>query len=117
MADSESKYWGLADLEALEAAVLEAKNAPAGGPAEGVVFLPEGQELDGPLRRAIINALPEGTTFGFNSDTGERTWMHIIGPGDSSNPVLTREVLNTAPASLNRPTLDSQAGPRPAVGY
>ena len=68
------------------------------------MFLPEGQELDGPLRRAIISALPEATTFGFNSDTGERTWMHVIGPGDSSNPVLTREVLNTA----HCPRLDSQ---------
>lgn len=97
---------GLADLDALEAAVLEAKNAPAGGPPEDAVFLPEGQDLDGPLRRAIIDALPEGTTFGFNGDGDERTWMHVIGPGESSNPVLTREVLNTALASLNRPTLE-----------
>jgi Clp amino terminal domain, pathogenicity island component len=98
---------GLADLDALEAAVLEAKNAPAGGPPEDAVFLPEGQEMDGPLRRAIADALPEGTTFGFNGDGDERTWMHVIAPGGSSNPVLTREVLNTALASLNCPTLDS----------
>ena len=98
---------GLADLDALEAAVLEAKNAPASGPPEDAVFLPEGQEMDGPLRRAIIDALPEGTTFGFSSDTDELTWMHVIGPGNSGNPVLTREVLNTALASLNCPTLDS----------
>lgn len=98
---------GLADLGALEAAVLEAKNAPAGAPPEDAVFLPEGQEMDGPLRRAIIDALPEGTTFGFSGDTDERTWMHVIGPGDSSNPVLTREVLNAALASLDCPTLDS----------
>lgn len=98
---------GLADLDALEAAVLEAKNAPPGGPPEDAVFLPEGQEMDGPLRRAVAGALPGGTTFGFNSDGDERTWMHVIGPGDSSNPVLTREVLNAALASLNRPTLDS----------
>ncbi len=98
---------GLADLDALEAAVLEAKNAPAGGPPEDAVFLPEGQEMDGPLSRAIADALPEGTTFCFNSDTDERTWMHVIGPGDTSNPALTREVLNTALASLNRPALDS----------
>jgi Clp amino terminal domain, pathogenicity island component len=98
---------GLADLDALEAAVLEAKNAPASGPPQDAVFLSEGQEMDGPLRRAIADALPARTTFGFNSDTGERTWMRVIGPGDSSNPELTREVLNTALASLNRPTLDS----------
>jgi hypothetical protein len=37
---------GLADLGALEAAVLAAKNA-ASGPPEDAVFLPEGQEMDG----------------------------------------------------------------------
>jgi len=95
---------GLADLDALEAAVLEAKNAPP-GPHEGAVFLPEGQEMDSPLRRAIADALPDGTTFGFNSGGDERTWMHVIGPG-GSNPELTREVLNAALASLNRPPLD-----------
>jgi Clp amino terminal domain, pathogenicity island component len=96
---------GLADLDALEAAVLEAKNAPP-GPHEGAVFLPEGQEMDSPLRRAIVDALPDGTTFGFNSGGDERTWMHVIGP-HGSNPELTREVLNAALASLNRPPLDS----------
>jgi hypothetical protein len=96
---------GLADLDAVEAAVLEAKNAPAGGPPEDAVFLPEGQELDGPLRRAVIGALPEGTTFGFNSGPDERTWMHVIGPGDSRDPGATRDVLNNALASLGRPTL------------
>jgi hypothetical protein len=98
---------GLADLADLEAAVLAAKNAPPGGPPDDAVFLPEGQELDGPLRRAIADALPDGTTFAFNGDTRERTWMHVIGPGDSGGPGRTREVLNTALASLNRPTLDS----------
>jgi Clp amino terminal domain, pathogenicity island component len=95
---------GLADLDVLEAAVLEAKCASAGGPPENAVFLPQGQEMDRPLRRAIIGALPEGTTFGFNSDGGERTWLQVIGPGDSRDPKLTRDVLNTALARLNRPT-------------
>jgi len=98
---------GLADLDALEAAVVAAMNAPPGGPPEGAVFLPEGQEMDSPLRRAIAGALPDGTTYGFSGDTGEHTWMQVIGPGDTSDPALTREVLNTALASLNRPTLDS----------
>ena len=98
---------GLADLHALEAAVLAAKNAPPGGPPEDAVFLPEGQEMDGPLRRAIADALPDGTTFGFNCGAEERMWMHLIGPGDSSKPGLARKVLNRALASLNRPTLDS----------
>jgi hypothetical protein len=95
---------GLADLDALEAAVLEAKNAPP-GPHEGAVFLPEGQAMDSALRRAIVEALPDGTTFGFNSGGDERTWMHVIGPG-GSNPEITPEVLNAALASLNRPPLD-----------
>jgi hypothetical protein len=92
-----------ADLDALEAAVLEAKNVPASGPPQDAVFLPEGQEMDRPLRRAIAEALPDGTTFGFNRGD-ERTWMHVIGPGDSRDPVLSREVLNAALARLNRPT-------------
>jgi len=96
---------GLADLDALEAAVLEAKNAPA-GPGEDAVFLPEGQGMDGPLSRAIADALPEGTTFGFNCDADERTWMHVIGPGGSLGCGVTREVLNAALASLGRPAPD-----------
>src|SRR5262249_9702376 len=50
----------LADLGAVEAAVLTAKNAPPGGPPEGAVFLPAGKELDGPLRRTMGDALPRG---------------------------------------------------------
>ncbi len=94
---------GLADLDALEAAVLEAKNAPAAGPPADAVFLPEGQRMDRPLRKAIIDALPEGTTFGFNRGGDEPAWMQVIGPGDSGDPAVTREVLATALASLDRP--------------
>jgi Clp amino terminal domain, pathogenicity island component len=94
---------GLADLDAVEAAVLAAKNAPA-GPGEDAVFLPAGQELDGPLERAIIEALPEGATFGFNHDE-DRSWIVVIGSGWSHDPGVTREVLNTALASLGRPAL------------
>ena len=98
---------GLADLDALETAVLEALNAAASGPPGDAVFLPEGQELDGPLTRAIADALPDGTTFGFNSDADERTWIHVIGPGHSTDPAVTRDVLNIALASLGRPALGS----------
>ena len=94
----------LADLDAVEAAVLEAKNAPA-GPSEDAVFLPEGQKLDSPLQRAIIDALPDGTTFGFNFTEDGRTWIHVLGPEGSSGPTVTREVLNTALARLGRPGL------------
>jgi hypothetical protein len=97
----------LVDLDALEAAVLDALNAPPSGPPEDAVFLPEGQEMDGPLRRAVANALPEETTFTFGSDPDEGTWLRVIGPGDTSNLALTREVVNTALASLNRPAVDS----------
>jgi Clp amino terminal domain, pathogenicity island component len=97
----------LVDLDALEAAVLEALNAPPSGPPEDAVFLPDGQEMDGPLRRAVANALPEETTFAYNSAPDERTWIRVFGPGDASNPALTREVLNTALSSLNRPVVDS----------
>jgi hypothetical protein len=96
----------LADLDALEAAVLEAKNAPAGGPPADALFLPEGQEMDRALRRAIATALPEGTTFGFNAGAGERTWVHVFGPGPAVSPELTREVVNAALASLDRPAVD-----------
>ena len=98
---------GLADLGALEAAVLAAKNAQASGPPEDAVFLPEGQEMDGPLRRAIVDALPEGTTFGFNHGGDERTWMHVIGPDGALAPEVTRQVLNTALISLGCPGLGS----------
>ena len=90
---------GLADLDAVEAAVLEAKNAPPAGPPGDAVFLPAGQEMDRRLRRAIIDALPEGTTFGFNHGA-ERTWMHVIGADGGLGPEVSRAVLNTALASL-----------------
>ena len=97
----------LADLDALDAAVVEAANAPV-GPAEGAVFLPEGQQLDSPLLNAIGDAVPEGATFGFNgrAETG-KTWIHVFGPGGSLGHESSREVLNTALASLGRPTLGS----------
>jgi Clp amino terminal domain, pathogenicity island component len=96
---------GLADLDVLDAAVVEAMNAPV-GPGEGAVFLPEGEQLDSPLSKAIVDALPEGATFGFNGADG-RTWIHVFGPGGSLGGEASREVLNTALVSLGRPGLDS----------
>ena len=100
---------GLADLDALEAAVLAAKNAPLRAPADAV-FLPDGQVLDSALMRAVTDALPDGTTFGFNRDAGGRTWLDVIGADDDTNPARTRQVLNTALASLHRPALDDEQG-------
>ena len=96
---------GLADLDAVEAAVVQAKDAP-GGPAPDAVFLPEGQELDSALLAAIADALPEDTTFGFNYDADRRVWIRVFGPG-GSDPAVTRQVLDTALASLGRRTPDS----------
>jgi hypothetical protein len=92
---------GLADLDALEAAVLAARNVPPSEPA-GVVFLPEGQDLDAPLRRALADALPDGTTFALGSEDG-RAWVCVLPAAGFSDPALTREVLNAALTSLNRP--------------
>jgi Clp amino terminal domain, pathogenicity island component len=99
---------GLADLDALDAAIVEAMHAPV-GPGENAVFLPEGQQLDGPLSKAIMDALPEDATFGFNGADG-RTWIHVFGPGGSLGREVSREVLNTALASLGRPRLDGGNG-------
>ena len=98
---------GLADLDALDAAVVEAANAPVGA-HEDAVFLPEGQQLDSPLTAAISDALPEGATWGFNgrAETGE-TWIHVFGSSGSLGREVTREVLNTALVSLGRPGLTS----------
>ena len=93
---------GLADLDALEAAVLAARNAPPGGPPAGAVFLPEGQDLGASLQRALADALPDSTTFALGSED-DRAWVCVLGAGDVSDPALTLEVLNAALTSLNRP--------------
>jgi hypothetical protein len=70
------------------------------------VYLPEGQVLDGPLENAIMDALPEGATFGLNVNADQRVWILVFRPG-VSDLGLTRPVLNAALASLGRPELDS----------
>jgi hypothetical protein len=94
---------GLADLDALDAAIVEAANAPV-RPHEHAAFLSEDQRLDSPLLQAISDAVPEGATFGFNSKAG-RTWIHVFGPDGSLGRDVTREVLNIALVSLGRPGL------------
>lgn len=51
---------------------------------------------------ADIHAQIRLTGFGFNIDADQRVWMHVFGPG-GRDPALTRQVLNTALASLGRP--------------
>jgi len=96
---------GLADLDALESAVLAARDAPPSGPPAGMVFLPEGQDLDAPLRRALAGALPDGTTFAVGSED-ERVWVCVLDAVGPSDPALTRQVLNAGLTSLNRRPAD-----------
>jgi hypothetical protein len=93
----------LTDLDALDAALVEAASAPV-RPHKDAAFLPEGQQLDSPLLEAISGAVPEGATFGFNGADG-RTWISVWGPGGSLGPEVSREVLSTALVSLGRPAL------------
>ncbi len=97
----------LADLDAVQAALMAAKDAPPPGPPADAVVLPQGVELDSPLLEAIHEALPPGTTYGFNSDASGRTWVHAFGPGPEAgtDDTLSREVLNRALAALGRPPL------------
>ena len=97
---------GLADLDALAAKVTQALHAPAAGPPPDAVFLPEGRQMDAPLRRAIVRALPAGTTFGFSGEPDERTWMHVAGADGESDGARSRAVLTAALASLDRPGIE-----------
>jgi hypothetical protein len=95
----------LADLDVLDAAVVEAANAPV-RPHPDAALLPEDQQLDSPLLNAIDDALPEGATFGFNSADG-RSWIHVYRADSSLGGEVSREVLNNALVSLGRPGLGS----------
>jgi len=95
----------LADLDALDAAIVAAASAPV-RPHADAAFLPAGQQLDSPLLGAISDAVPANATFGFNSADG-RTWIHVFGSGGSLGRDVSREVLNTALVSLGRPGLGS----------
>ena len=95
----------VADLAAVEAAILAAKNQPARAP-DGAVVLPDAAGFDGPLVRALLDALPEDQTFGWNVHEG-RVWVEVLGvDGCSPGEAVTRETLNQALVSLGRPPLD-----------
>jgi hypothetical protein len=98
---------GLTDLDALEALILETRSGAADGPPAAAVFLPEDQELDDELTRSIADALPADSTFGFNTDAAGRVWICVIGPGNQADTAIARTVVNTALASLGRPSLSS----------
>jgi ATP-dependent Clp protease ATP-binding subunit ClpC len=58
-------------------------------------------ELDGPLRDALVSALPAGAPLGFNY-AGDRGWVEVGRPGD------TRTVLSAALQALGREPLAPQ---------
>jgi hypothetical protein len=55
-------------------------------------------DLDGPLRDALVSALPPGAPLGFNY-AGDRGWVQVGPPGD------TRSVLSAARQALGREPL------------
>jgi hypothetical protein len=85
------------DLDTVDTAVVEAMIAPTAVP-DDAVFLPDGQEFDDLLHRAVLDALPRGTGVSV-SPRGDRPWLKVTGPYD------TAEILNAALAALGRPTL------------
>ena len=94
----------VADLAAVEAAVLAAKNQSARIP-DGAVVLPDTAGFDGPLERALMDALPENQTFGWNLHEG-RLWVEVLDvDGSSPGEAVTREILNQALVGLGRPPL------------
>jgi hypothetical protein len=54
----------------------------------------------------VADALPDNTTFWLGTED-DRPWLCVVGPGDSSDLAVTREVVNAALTSLNRPALGS----------
>jgi hypothetical protein len=89
---------GLADLDAVEAAVLAAKNAPLRAP-DDAAFLPDGQDLDTALLAALQERVPAGASFGFNHLDG-RTWIQVWGAGVDGG--ASRAVLDAALTALGR---------------
>lgn len=85
------------DLDAVDTAVVEAMTAPTPVP-DGAVFLPDGQEFDDLLVRALRDAVPRGAGLSVYP-IGDRPWLKVNGPYD------TVEILNAALAALGRPTL------------
>jgi len=89
------------DLDVLTHAVETAMNTPEPVPA-GAVYFPAGQELDAELHRALITTMPRGTGLSLSAGSPAsegRPWIKVH-TGDA------RAILNTALASLGRPTLD-----------
>lgn len=84
------------DLDSADTAVVEAMTASAPVP-DDAVFLPDGQEFDDLLYRALRDAVPRGAGLSMNP-YGDRPWVKVNGPYD------TAEILNAALAAIGRPT-------------
>jgi hypothetical protein len=89
---------GILDADQAENAVVAAMSAPPRAP-DDAVFLPDGQDLDPDLLSALVERVPAGASFGFNSLDG-RTWIHVWGAGVEGGS--SRAVLDDALASLGR---------------
>ena len=88
------------DLDVLAAAVETAMLTPEPIPPDAV-FFPPGQDLDDALHHALVTTMPRGTGLSLSpgSPASEgRPWIRVHA-GD------TTAILNTALASLGRPTL------------
>jgi Clp amino terminal domain, pathogenicity island component len=83
----------LVDCDRVTATLAELMQGPRmtyGTPqtlGDDVVFLPSGVELDGRLRRAIFENLPDGASFRFNWEYGH-PWVQVVGPGDTANVLI-----------------------------
>jgi hypothetical protein len=85
------------ELDAMDAAIVDAMTSPTPVP-DDAVFLPDGQEFDDLLQRALRDAVPGGAGLSVYPH-GDRPWLKVNGPYD------TTEILNAALAALGRPTL------------
>jgi ATP-dependent Clp protease ATP-binding subunit ClpA len=83
----------LVDCDQIKATLAELMQGPRmtyGTPqalGDDVVFLPSGVELDGQLRRAIFESLPDGASFRFNWEYGY-PWVQVVGPGNTANVLI-----------------------------
>lgn len=87
----------LVDLDAAETAVLAILAGPDYSPPAPPAVL---------VRSFFVQLWGAGTTFGFNIQPDERTWVHVIGADGEGDRPGSRAVLTAALASLNRPGVE-----------
>ena len=83
----------LVDCDQVEATLADLMQGPGAthntpeALGDNVVFLPSGTELNSQLRRAIVESLPNGTSFRFNWKYGH-PWVQVVGPEDTANVLI-----------------------------